>query len=66
MDMAVRVQQHIVGLDVPVDNALLVDVAHGTPELGHPETHGLFCKCLSRNVESQIAAVHEIDYDVSG
>lgn len=29
MDVSLRVQQHIVGLDIPMDNALLVDVAHG-------------------------------------
>ena len=46
-------------------NALLVDVAHGTPKLGHPEPHGLLCERLSRDVESQVAAVHEIDHNIS-
>jgi hypothetical protein len=65
MNVAVRVEQHVVRLDVPVHDALLVDVAHGASKLGHPEAHCLFCERLSRDVESQVAAVHEIDYNVS-
>jgi hypothetical protein len=63
--VAVRVQQNVVRLDISVHNALLVDVAHGTPKLGHPEPHGLLCERLSRDVESQVAAVHEIDHNIS-
>ena len=63
--MTVRVQQHIVRLDIPVHNALLMDVAHGASKLSHPKSHCLLCECLPRNVESQVTAVHEIDYDVS-
>lgn len=66
MDVAVRVEQDVVRLDVPVDDALLVDVAHGAAELGHPEAHGLFCKGLAGDVEAQVAAVHEVDDDVAG
>ena len=65
MHVAVRVQQDVVRLDVSVHNALLVDVAHGTPKLGHPEPHSLLRERLSRDVESQVAAVHEIDHNVS-
>lgn len=66
MDMAVRIEQYVVRLDVPVHNALLVDVAHGASKLGHPETHCLLCECLSRDVESQVATVHEVDDNVPG
>lgn len=66
VDMAVGVEQHVVRLDVSVHDALLVDVAHGASQLGHPEPHGLLGEGLSRDVEAQVAAVHEVDYDVSG
>jgi hypothetical protein len=56
--MAVRVQQNVIRLDISVHDALLVDVAHGTPKLGHPEPHSLLCKSLSRDVEPQVTAVH--------
>jgi hypothetical protein len=65
MNVAVRVEQDVVGLDVSVDDALLVDVSHGASELGHPEAHRLLGKCFSRDVESQIAAIHEVDDNVS-
>ena len=63
--MALGIQQHVVWLDVPVHDALLVDVAHGASKLGHPEPYCLLRERLSRDVESQVAAVHEIDYNVS-
>lgn len=56
--MALGIQEHVVWLDVPVHNALLVDVAHGAAQLGDPKAHCLFGKCLPRDVEAQIAAVH--------
>lgn len=64
VDMALRVQQHVVGLDIPMHDALLVDVADCAAELGDPEAHCLLGKGLSRNVEAQVAAVHEIDDNV--
>ncbi len=66
VDVAVRVEQDVVRFDISVHDALLVDVAHGAPKLGHPEPYCLFCKSLARDVESQITAVHEIDYDIAG
>ena len=65
MHVSVRVQQHVVRLNVPMHDALLVNVAHRTPKLGHPETHCLLRESFSRDVESQVAAIHEIDYNVS-
>ena len=66
MDVAFRVEQNVVWLDVSVDNALLVYVAHGATELGYPKAHGVFCEGLARDVEAQITAVHEIDDNVPG
>jgi hypothetical protein len=65
MDMAVTVQQHVVGLDIPVHDALLVNVAHRAAELGYPETHRFFCKGLSRDVEPEIAARHQVDHNIA-
>ena len=65
MDMAIRVEENIVRLDVAMDNALLVNVADGAAELGYPEAHRLFGEGLSRDVETQVATVHQVDDDVS-
>jgi hypothetical protein len=65
MDVALGVEQHVVGLDVAVHDALLVDVAHRAAELGDPEAHGLLGEGLARDVEAQVAAVHQIDHDVA-
>jgi len=47
MDMSFRVQQHIVWLDISVDNTLLVYVADRAAELGYPKADCFFCKRLS-------------------
>ena len=64
MDMAVRVKEDVVRFDVAVDNALLVDIAHSAAQLGDPEAHGLLGEGLARDVEAQVAAVHEVDDDI--
>ena len=64
MDVAVRVQQHIIGLNVAVYDVLAVDIAQGAAELGYPEADGFFGKCLARDVKSQVAAAHEVDDEV--
>jgi hypothetical protein len=65
MDVALGVEQHVVGLDVPVHDALLVDVPHGAAKLCYPEAHRLFSEGLAGDVEPKIAAIHQIDYDVA-
>ena len=62
--MAVRVEENIIGLDVSVNDALLVNIPQSTTELGNPKANSLFRKCLSGDVESEIAAAHEIDHEV--
>ena len=64
MDVPVRVEQDVVGLDVAVDDALLVAVADGAAQLGHPEADGVLCKGFAGDVEAQVAAVHEVDDNV--
>ena len=52
MDMTFRVQQHIVGLEIPMHDTLLVYISQGASQLGHPKAYGLFGKGLARNVKS--------------
>lgn len=66
MHLALGIQEHIVGLDVSMDDALLVDVPYSAAELCYPETHCLLCEGLSRNVKAQVTAVHEVDDNVAG
>lgn len=65
MDMALRVEQHVVRLDVPVHDSLLVDVSDSASKLCYPKAHCLFCEGLSRNVKAQITTVHQIEHDVA-
>ena len=64
MDVAICIQQHVVRLHVTVDDALRVDIAQSASQLRDPEPHSLFCKCLSRDVEPQVAAGHQVDNEV--
>jgi hypothetical protein len=65
VDMAFRVQQYVVWFDVAVHDALLVDISHSAAELGYPEAHCIFGEGLPRDVEAQVAAIHEIHNDVA-
>ena len=48
-----------------MNNTLLVYVTKRAAQLCHPESYRLFGKGLSRDMESKIAAIHEVDYNVS-
>jgi hypothetical protein len=65
MNVALRIQQYVVGLDVPVHNALLMYVTHGAAKLRYPEAHGFFSEGFARNVKAQISTRHQIDYNVT-
>ena len=65
VDMAFRIKQHVVRLDIAMYNALLMDVPHGTTKFCNPELDGIFSECLSRNVKAKVATIHEIDDQIS-
>jgi hypothetical protein len=65
MDMALRVQQHVVRFQVSMDDSLRMDVLQRTTQLGHPESHRLFRETLSRNVKPEITPVHQVDDNVA-
>lgn len=58
MYMAVRIQQHIIWLDIPVHYPLLVYVPERAAQLGDPEPYSLLGKRLSGDMESKISAIH--------
>lgn len=66
MYVAVRIQENIVWFDITVDDALTVYVPQGAPQLGDPEPDGVFRKGLPGDVESKVAAAHEINNKVPG
>lgn len=66
MYVAVCVQENIVWFDITVDDALTMYVPQSAPQLGYPEPDGFFRKGLPGDVESQVAAAHEINDKVPG
>lgn len=52
MHVSLRIKQDIVGLDIAVHDALPVDVAQGTTQLGDPEADGVLGEGLARDVEA--------------
>lgn len=50
--VAVGIEQHIIGLDISMDDILAVDVAQSTAKFCNPESDCLFRERLSRDVES--------------
>ncbi len=64
MDVAVSVQKDVVGLDIPVNYSLSMDVSQSTTQLGNPESHGLLGEGLPGDVESQVATAHQVDHEV--
>lgn len=62
--MAVAVEEDVVGLNVAMHDAAGVDIDQGAGQFGHPEPNGVLGKGLARDVEAQIAAVHQVDHQV--
>lgn len=58
MDMALRIQQYVVRLHIPMYDPLLMDIPQGASQLCDPELDCVFSKRLARNVKSQIASAH--------
>lgn len=65
MNMAFRVQQHVIRLEISVDNTLRVDVFQCAAKLCHPKTNSFFCEAFSRYVKSKIATIHEVNHNVA-
>ena len=64
MDVAFGVEQNVVRLQVSVHDALLVYIPQCACQFGHPEANGILSHGLSRDMESQIAAVHKVLHNV--
>lgn len=62
--MSVSVEEHIVRLHIAVDDALPVDVFQGAAEFRYPKPDCLFSEGFPRDVKSQIAAAHKVNYQV--
>jgi hypothetical protein len=62
--VAIRIEEYVVGLHVSMDDILTMDISQCTTEFCNPETDCFFCKGLSRNMKSQIAASHQIDNEI--
>lgn len=65
MDVAIGIEQHVIGLDIPVYNALCVDVSDSAAKLCYPEAYGILCESFPGDVETEVAAVHEINDNVA-
>src|SRR5690606_37945013 len=65
MYVPIRIQENIVWLNVPVDNALAVYIFERTCEFCDPEFDCFFRKGFPRNVETEITAVHQVNHEVS-
>ena len=63
--MSTFVEQHVVRLDVSMYDSLLVTIPQRTAQLGDPESHGVLGEGLAGDVESKVAAIHEIHNDVT-
>jgi hypothetical protein len=63
--MSFRIQEHIVWLQISMNDALRMDILQGTTKLGHPEPHRLFRETFPRDVKSEITAIHKINHDIS-
>lgn len=62
MDVALGIEQDVVGLDIAMHYALAVYVAQRAANLGDPETNGILGKRLSCNVKSQVTTIHKIHH----
>lgn len=66
MDMSLGIQQHVIGLEIAMDDTLRMDILQGAAKLGHPEPHCFLREALARDMKSEIAAIHQVDHNVAG
>jgi len=65
MDMSFGIQQHVIGLEIAMNDTLRVDILQSTAKLGHPEPYSFLCETLARDMKPKITAIHEIDHKVA-
>jgi hypothetical protein len=65
MDVTLRIEKNIVGFEITMNDALRVDISQCAAEFCHPKPYSFFGKAFSRDVETQITAIHKIDNDVT-
>lgn len=51
VDVAIGIQEDVVGLHIAMYNALAVDISQSAAQLSYPEAHGILCESLSGDVE---------------
>lgn len=62
--MSVNVNEHVIELQVPVDDAPLVQVPQGQDDLGREEPGMVLGQLpLLLHVKHQVAALHELDHE---
>jgi hypothetical protein len=65
MNMALGIQENIVGLHISMDDSLAMYISKGAAQFGHPEPDRLFGEGFSRNVKAKIATIHKIHHQIS-
>lgn len=65
MDVSFGIQENVIRLDIAMNDTLRVNIPQGATHLSNPEPDGLLRKTFSRDMESQVTAVHQIDHDIA-
>lgn len=63
--MTLGVEQNIVWLHIAMNDTLGMDIPQGTAQLSNPEADRILRKAFPGDMESKIAAIHEIDNDIA-
>lgn len=65
MDVSLRIEKNIVGFEITMNDALRVNISQCTAKFRHPKPYGFFGEAFSRDMETQITAIHKIDNEVT-
>lgn len=65
MDVSFGIQENVIRLDIAMNDTLRVNIPQGATHLSNPELDGLLRKTFSRDMESQVTAVHQINHDIA-